>query len=203
MRFPCSQQSPSLPACQEKDQKERDHKHLPISPVTLQGASKNSKALNANKEENKRLRKTAGPRAADGGDGARQDFWDPAHLLLPCTKQKDLPKVPSLSGWKDPPHLKTKLAEMCPCWPRGWLGTLCSHQGFALQKPQIPPREPEAQLAPCLTVTTTYKHQITEVRWKATSCPDSLNLLCLTLERWRRLLIFWEGAEGEKRKNKT
>lgn len=124
-----------------------------------------------------------------------------AHLLVPCMKQeKDFSKLPSPGGWKDPPHFKTQLAEVCP---GAWLGTLCCHQGFALQKPQIPLREPKAQPAPRLTVTTTYKHQITEVKWKATSCPDSLNLLCLTLERWRRLLIFWEEAEGEKRNKKT
>lgn len=76
------------------------------------------------------------------------------------------------------------------------MGVLCSRH------PKFHPGNPKCSRHRALTVTTTYKHQIKEVRWKATSCPDSLNLLCLTLERWRRLLIFWDGPEGEKRNKK-
>lgn len=71
-----------------------------------------------------------------------------AHLLLPCMKQeKDLPKVPSLSGWKDPPPLKTKLAKMCPCWPRGWLGTLLP-SGFCAPETANPTQGTQSPASP-------------------------------------------------------
>lgn len=60
----------------------KDPKILPISPITLQKAPKNLKALNAFKEENK-LRKASGPGAEDGDDEVRQDFWGPAPKTFP------------------------------------------------------------------------------------------------------------------------
>lgn len=60
----------------------RDPKILPISPTTLQKAPKTLKALNAHKEENKKLRKASGPGAEDADDGARQDFWGSAPQIF-------------------------------------------------------------------------------------------------------------------------